>query len=87
MNDNRIEIETPLGKLVAYKSIDPDYPGIYIDLERNGIGMSVCLVEVNNSEDEDKDTLVSRIWSDGREEDYTCCIAHEGIEDFFGQIG
>jgi len=85
MDKQEIRVETPLGTLVAYPSIDSDFPGIYIDLERNGVAMNVGLAEVDNADwSEDKGSLISRIWGDGEVEDPTERVTHLGIEKYFG---
>lgn len=88
MDKQRIRIETPLGTLVAYPSFNDEFPGIFIDLERNGVAMNVGLVEVDNSDwSEDKGSLISRIWGDAEYEDPTLRITHLGIEEYFGIFG
>ena len=73
-------VETPVGKLHAYPAIDPDYPGIYIDLERDGKRAGAPLLaldfshtefpECKNPEMAEKGVLVCRCWQDVRQEDY-----------------
>lgn len=47
-NNNEIRVETRLGTIIATKSSDPNYPGIYIDFQAKGADSArqVCLVEV-----------------------------------------
>lgn len=75
---------------MAYPSRDPDYPGIYIDLERtNGDGTAsapVALIEVTKDEgDVDGVHLISRLWDDVSKEDHQTRCVHINIEEFFSQ--
>lgn len=36
MNEERLVAETPEGRIIAYKSDDPDYPGIYVSFQPKG---------------------------------------------------
>lgn len=75
-----LNVDTPVGRLHAYPSSDPDYPGIFIDLERDGKRMSAPLLlidfshtefpECRNPEAAEKGVLVCRCWQDVRQEDY-----------------
>ena len=92
-----IYVETLAGTLHAYPSIDKDYPGIYIDLERNGKSCSVPLVLLDYSHTEfpecqdttmaEKGVLVCRCWKDVRKEDY--CeddrTVFTGYDEFFAE--
>lgn len=67
-----IEVQTSKGKLVAEASTDPDYPGIYIDLEVDGVSHSLVLAELPEGEQQ----LSVKVW--GRDqEDYSCNIQVE----------
>lgn len=87
IRDGKLCVETPLGTLVAYAGTDPAYPGIYIDLQRNGFGIDapLALVEFTETEAdmENEGNIISRIWGDVSEEDYSERIVHTGIADFF----
>lgn len=61
-----------LGKLVASPSIDPDYPGIYIDFIPNDDSIEILLVLAEYFPDNYEIRL---IWGDTENEDYTYKIA------------
>lgn len=86
IRDGKLCVETPLGTLVAYAGGDPAYPGIYIDLQRNGSGTDapLALVEFTETEAdmENEGKLISRVWGNVSEEDYSERIVHTGITDF-----
>lgn len=75
-----LNVETPVGKLHAYPTNDLDYPGIYIDLERDGecMGAPLLLIDFSHTEfpeckdpkTAEKGVLVCRCWQDVRQEDY-----------------
>ena len=44
IRDGKLYVDTPKGTLVAYAGTDPDYPGIYIDLQRPGFDVDAPLV-------------------------------------------
>ncbi len=86
---DKIAVKTPLGTIVASPATDPDHPGISIDLKRPGCDgeLNLGLVEFACDESdlpEGKGHIITRVWGDGRQEDYTERVVHEGIEDFFG---
>lgn len=87
-------VETPVGNLYAYPSSDPDYPGIYIDLHRDGcdVDAPLLLIDFSKTEfpecrnEEYKDgALVCRCWRDVTKEDYDekDRVIFEKYEDFF----
>lgn len=85
--DDKLLVETPFGTLVAYASNDPYYPGIYIDLRRDGFpeDMPVALIESTDTEadvDEERN-LITRVWGNGQEQDYTNRVIHKNIDEFF----
>ena len=41
------EVETSLGTIITEDSHDPDFPGIYLSLMRNGLKIGLCLMEVD----------------------------------------
>ena len=87
----KMEAKTPLGTLTAYKSTDPAHPGIYIDLYRDDKAVPLALVEYSEDDVEEDDVdsdikenaVVTRVWGDGGQEDYTERIIHENIEKAF----
>lgn len=81
-------VETSLGTIISQSSLDPDHPGIYIDLqkEEGGPQMALALVELCADEadqPEAKPKLITRVWGDGEQDEYTVRIIHENIEAFF----
>jgi len=91
----RLRMETPLGTLVARHTTDPDYPGIELELVRPGceVGMPVALVEYCSADNADTDLpeiapeLITRVWGDAMNEDYTERVVHDHIEEFFKEDG
>ena len=85
--DDKLLVETPFGTLVAYASIDPNYPGIYIDLRREEFveDMPVALIEATDTEGDVPEgrNLITRVWGDGQDQDYTERVIHKNIEEFF----
>ena len=90
ITDDKLRVETPFGTLIAYASVDPDYPGIYIDMQRDGMDgdMGVALVEYTETEAdiENSGHLITRVWGDGQDQDYTERVVHKNIEKFFELI-
>lgn len=77
-----VSIDTPGGKLTARTSIDSDYPGIWIEL--NGEGLAV--VEF----DKDKGEMFARVWKEGCQCDpaYTARVKRCDIcDERAGEIG
>lgn len=74
-----VETNTPLGTLFVEPSSDPEYPGIWIVLKRNGIDKSLALVECDTT---DNSRLFAWIWGN-EQEDYTHKIAYNKIEEYF----
>ena len=85
--DDKLRVATPLGTLIVYASNDPEYPGIYIDLRRDGfdVDMPVALVETTETEADQADGvfLISRAWGDATSDEYTDRVVHKNIERFF----
>ena len=85
MTTDKIVVKTPLGTITAQVAADTEHPGISFDLVRPGSEgmMSLGLVEFTSDGTEGGGQIITRVWGDGRQEDYTERIVHEGIEDFF----
>lgn len=82
----KIEVKTSLGTIVVTPSIDPENPGVYIDLAREGHPpMSLALVEAtcDEADQEGKCKMITRVWGDAEDEDYTDRVVHRGIENWF----
>ena len=74
--------------IIARPSNDPENPGIWIDLHRPGADRSLQLALVEYSTDEgdllkDEGHIITRIWGDGHQQEYTERVLHDGIEDCF----
>lgn len=94
-----IYVETPAGIMHAYPSSDPDYPGIFVDLEREGKVMSAPLLLIDFSHTEfpeckspeaaERGVLVCRCWQDVRQEDYKerDRTVFTGYDEFFAEQG
>lgn len=92
-----LNVETPVGILNAYPSLDPEYPGIYIDLVREGKSVSAPLVLLDFSHTEfpecetpemaEKGVLVCRCWQDVRQEEYHAKdrTVFTGYDEFFNK--
>lgn len=89
IKDGKILVETPFGTLVAYASTDSDYPGIYIDLRRTGFGVDAPLMLTEYTETEadiEGGQLITRIWGNVAQEEYSDRIVHTGVADFFSTV-
>ncbi len=78
--------DTPLGQLIAYPSNNSENPGIYIDLHRDTFDCDapLALIEYTSTEaDVEGGTLITRVWSDVSQEDYSDRHIHTGVEEFF----
>lgn len=85
---NIIRVETPLGALIARPSYgEPDYPGIYIDIRREDVDQDLllALVEFTATEGDlpDDGHIITRVYRDSLDDEYTDRVVHEKIEDFF----
>ncbi len=79
-------VETPMGSLVIYRSHDTEYPGVYIDLRRDGCDCDapLTMVEFTATEcDQDEPAIITRVWDDVRKEDHQTRVVHSGIEEYF----
>lgn len=84
--DSNLRIETPLGAIIVRPSYDSTHPGVWVDLRRTDAGEDapLALIEFcNDDADVNGDSIVTRVWDDVCEEDYTTRIVHQGIEKFF----
>ncbi len=85
--DEKLCVDTELGQLTAYLGCNPDYPGIYIDVKRGSTEAPVILVEYTETEHTPSGTLppciISRIWGDTTNEDYTDAAVSENLDAFF----
>lgn len=76
---SKLCVETPQGTLTATAALDPLHPGISIDLHRPDTvcELPLALVELDAAD------IVSRIWGNAQDEDYTYKEVHQGVEAFF----
>ena len=85
--EGKLYLPTPLGILIAYANESEEYPGIYIDLKRDGYDTEapLALVEYTETEagTEGEGKIISRIWGRVTDADYTERVYHKGIPDFF----
>lgn len=82
-----MKIKTSIGTLVVRETTDSEYPGVDIVLMKPGIPyeMNVVLVEVSQAEgDSLAGKLVTRVWGNADQEDYTHRVIHENVEMYFG---
>lgn len=81
---DELRVQTPLGTLVAGITPDAEYPGIYIDIQDTP---SKIMFPLNHAEyDPERNTIISRIWGDARQEDYTDRIDHVGLKEVFKHV-
>ena len=83
---SEIIVDTPLGQIVVKPSGDSEYPGVYIDLRRDGCDCDAPLAMVEYTPDErdlKEPAIVTRVWDDVREEDHQTRVVHSGIEEHF----
>ncbi len=80
-----LRAETPLGAIIARSATDPNHPGIYIDLRRgvDDPDMPLVLVEFAADEADLPETLITRVWGDATQEDYTTRVDHQNVEQYF----
>lgn len=83
-----LRVETPLGAIIVRINNNPKYPGVWIDLRRTDADqdMPLALVEFCCDEADLPDgqpNLITRVWGDGMQDDFTDRIVHKGIEEYF----
>lgn len=89
MMTNRAVVETPLGTLVAGPSgYGSEHPGVLVDLRRNGKNGSpvvgLALIEFAADEaDLEGGHIITRVYGDAMEDEYTDRVIHTGVESFF----
>lgn len=81
-----MEIKTTIGNIVVTESIDPNNPGVYIDLKKTGAdyALNLAVVECQCREDGPA-RLVTHVWGDASQEDTTHDIEHRNIEAYFAK--
>ena len=78
-----MQVVTPLGTIVAWAS-GSEHPGIWLDLRRSGAGcdMPLALVEFSGPP-QDNPHIITHVWGDGQQEDYTDRVVHQNIDQLF----
>lgn len=81
MNEQKVEVVTPVGTLVATPTGGGEYPGIQIELRRDGISydLGLAVVEYNSN----MKTLRAHVWSDAMHEDPTIQATYDNVDAFF----
>lgn len=69
-------------------ALDSQHPGVYVDLRRPGTECDLPLALVEFSADDadfpDGDqNIITRVWGNARQEDYTMRTVHQNIEQYF----
>lgn len=78
-----VSVETPIGEIsVGITQLDPDYPGIYVDLKGQSVNaqfekdtVALAVIEFNP----EKKNIQTLVWKDANQEDYTFAIEHENL--------
>lgn len=87
IKDGKLYVKTPVGTLVAYSGGEPDFPGICIDLYRDGVSFNapLALTEYTSTEGDlvGKDYIITYIWKTVTENEYSKRIVHTNIDQFF----
>ncbi len=85
--EHRLIIPTPLGALVArHSGGDPDNPGVWLELRRDGYAEDapLTLVEFTETEaDASGQHIITWTWDDVRRDEHQTRVVHEGIEEYF----
>lgn len=79
----RLSVKTPLGDIVAEASTDPDNPGVWVSLHQDGEDYEPTLALVEYTADEgdmSKSALITRVWRDTEQDEYTDRVVHTGLE-------
>lgn len=81
MNEQKVEVVTPVGTLVATPTGGGEYPGIQIELRRDGVSydLGLAVIEYNGS----TKTLRAHVWSDAMHEDPTIQATYDNVDAFF----
>lgn len=80
MNDFRIE--TPLGAIIVRDSGgDTEHPGIWVELRHPGSDFDAPIAMIEY--DGDEKAVVSRVWDNVNDDDYTTKVKHYGLDEFY----
>ena len=84
-NDTEIKIETSQGTLIAKLCDDPNYPGIWLEIDRPEFGNSIAVAKLEVYEDSGR--VVLDVYSDALQDEVTEQIPIENldslIEEYF----
>lgn len=83
-----VRVETPLGAIIARASDDPANPGVWVDLRRPDVDQNLNLTLMEFTQDESdlpegQPNIITRVWANGQNSEYTDRHIHQGIEEFF----
>lgn len=67
--------------IVVYSANDPDYPGIHIELAKDGISYILNLSTIEYKMEEGE--YVTHVWDDASKEDMTHDIWHKNVSGYF----
>ena len=80
-----MKVKTVLGEIISSESNGGvnEGKGVWIELYRPDAltSMTIAFIEIDETSNETK--LVTRVWSDGMNCDYTDKIVHKNVEEFF----
>lgn len=79
-----LRVNTPIGVLTAMVTPDKEYPGITVDLEDHATGVQIPIQHAEYNPE--TKTIVSRVWGDAEQEDYTDRVDHTGIKKVFDTL-
>lgn len=81
MNEQKVEVVTPVGTLVATPTGGGEYPGIQIELRKDGISydLGLAVVEYNGG----TKTLRAHVWGNAMHENPTIQATYDNIDAFF----
>lgn len=81
MDGQKVEVVTPIGTLVATPTGGGEYPGIQIELKKDGISydLGLAVVEYNNG----MKALRAHVWGNAMHEDPTIQTTYDNIDAFF----
>ena len=73
----KFPVKTPLGDLIVEEAVDPEHPGVYVDMGSDDGEIPLALVEFCKDEaDADRPSIITRVWGDSEKEDYTDRVVH-----------
>ena len=83
-----LAVDTPLGTIVVKAALDSQHPGVYVDLRRPGMECDLPLALVEFSADDadfpnGDQNIITRVWGNARQEEYTLRTVHQNIEQYF----